>query len=144
MAFSAALPVLYEIFAHDLMSGLHDLGNDPLGAALTNAAPNPILHETRSQISEIGAGAGYPVGGIPLPGQTLTRVGKTSILSIPEATRLATDEWPIWRWVVLFNMTNDRLILSWDWGAPGVALQDADLLRLRTKGVPLSSRIVNG
>jgi hypothetical protein len=141
---ASAIPVFYEIFARDLAAAVHDLANDPLGLALTNLPPNHVLHESRADIGEITSGNGYGVDGVVFPPQTLTRVGRGANLTIPGTYLNTTGALPTWRWGVLFNTTNGRLILSWDYGAPGVAMAGGQSMEIVPEDIPLSVGIVPG
>lgn len=140
MPSSTAVAVRYNVLARDLGAGLHEFGPDTLAIALSNAAPNFVLDETLADASEIVTGGGYVPGGVAVPAYTFVRDGARGVLTLSPFSFLADGDVSTWRWAILYNATSSRLILSWDYGAPGVAMGLGDEMQFG----PLFASLVLG
>ena len=120
----------YEKAIIDFAAGTHaaclNADTDTLKVALSNTAPdlvNDIVFSTDA--AEIAAGNGYTAGGDDI---TNTATRTTSVITVvgQDLVILASGG-PIaqWRYVVLYNSTNDKLIGVFDYGS-AVDLADGE------------------
>lgn len=112
--------VFFDCFMEDLANGVHDLANDTLKIALTNAAPVKATADELADITQITAANGYAAGGQALDNVTSTQTAGVYSLKADDETFTAdTGTMATFRYGVLYNdtATNDELIGYWDKGS---------------------------
>jgi hypothetical protein len=110
----------YEVFAEDLIEGVHDFDGHVFRVALSNAAPNAATHAVLAQAGEIAAGNGYGAGGA-VTTITTSRSGGTAKVTGTDVTFTAAGgSIGPFRYAILYNDTPtspaDPLIAWWDYG----------------------------
>lgn len=110
----------FDIFVQDLAHKQHDfsVGGDSINIMLSNVAP-VRTNTVKSDITEIAAGHGYTAGG---PGVTATSSSQTSgvwkwvVGTNPSIVCGLGGSIGPFRYAVLYNSSNNKLIGWWDYG----------------------------
>jgi hypothetical protein len=108
----------FDSFVEGLAHQEHDLGSNLLAIYLTNNTPSASADITRFDLAEITVGVdGYTTDGNDC---TLGSSGQTAgvyklVLDDP-ATWTSTGTLGPFRYAVLYNKSNDKLIGYWDYG----------------------------
>lgn len=110
-------------FVADLANKQHNLGADQLKIMLTNTPP-AATNAVVTDITEIGAGNGYTAGGSSVTVTASTQTGGLYKLTASNPPTWTAAGGPIstFRYLVLYNSANNKLIGYYDYGTP-VALQ---------------------
>lgn len=97
---------------------VHNLGADVLKVALTNTAPNVATHTVLADITELGAGGGYPAGGQTAALTSSAQSAGVYKLVLADAVFTATTGFGPFRYAVLYNSTaaGGPLIAYHDYG----------------------------
>lgn len=107
----------FNCFALDVANGQHALGSATLKVMLTNTAP-VATNAAVGDISEISAGNGYTAGGNQAGITSLTQTGGTAKLVLANpSTWVATGAVGPFRYAVLYNASNSKLIGWADYGS---------------------------
>lgn len=116
--------VKYQCFVENLAEKVHNLGADALKIALTNTAPNVATHTVLADITEIGAGGGYPAGGNAPAITSSTQAAGVYKLVLADTVFTATTGFGPFRYAVLYNSTaaGGPLIAYHDYGSSISAL----------------------
>ena len=113
----------FNRFVRDILEAKHNFASDGFKVMLTDTAP-VAGNEVKGNISEIGAGNGYPAGGNGIT-ITLALVGGVARVSGVNTVFTATGGTiGPFRYAVFHNSTaaSQPLVSWWDYGAP-VTLQ---------------------
>lgn len=109
--------VKYYCAAEDLAEGVHDWDTHVLKISLTNTAPD-LTDVTLSDINEIAAGNGYTAGGATVTVSSSSQSSGLYKLIVSNVTFTASGgSIATFRYVVLRNSTQDRVIQYWDSGS---------------------------
>jgi hypothetical protein len=102
----------------DLANKVHNLGADSLKIMLSNTAPT-AANVNKSDITEISAGNGYTAGGnaCSLTSSTQTSGLYKLILASPATWTASGGSIGPFRYAVLYNSTNNKLLGWWDYGS---------------------------
>lgn len=128
----------FQIFAADLANKQHNLGADQLKVMLTNTAP-AAANTTTANIVELGAGNGYAAGGVALTVTSSAQTAGVYALKVSNPTPWTATGGPIgpFRYLVLYNSINNKLIGWYDYGS-AVTLADGEQFQINfdaTNGV---------
>jgi hypothetical protein len=110
----------FNQFVEDLAKKVHNLNSDALKLLLTNTAP-VATNSTKSDLTEISAGNGYPAGGTQATFASGAQTSGTYKLVLNDVTFTASGgSIGPFRYAVLYNDTPtspaDPLIGWWDYG----------------------------
>ena len=102
----------------DLANKVHNLGADSLKIMLSNTAPT-AANVNKADITEISAGNGYTAGGnaCSLTSSTQTSGLYKLILASPATWTASGGSIGPFRYAVLYNSTNNKLLGWWDCGS---------------------------
>lgn len=102
----------------DLANKVHNLGADSLKIMLSNTAPT-AANVNKADITEISAGNGYTAGGnaCSLTSSTQTSGLYKLILASPATWTASGGSIGPFRYAVLYNSTNNKLLGWWDYGS---------------------------
>jgi len=103
-------------------------GSDTWRLILSNTAPTVATDKTQSDAHELTTSGGYTVNGVACTITSHTESGGTYklVLAAPASpTWTASGGGFTFRYVILWNQTNDALIAYWDYGS-SVALSGAN------------------
>lgn len=107
----------FNSFVEELAEKAHNLGSDSLKVMLTNSAPS-ASNATTSDLTEISAGNGYTAGGNAVTISSSAQTSGTYKLVLADSTWTASGgSIGPFRYVVLYNATNSKLIAYWDYGS---------------------------
>lgn len=108
----------YHYFVEDLAHKRHDFSVDPLKIALTNRAPVPASDRLLADISELAAINGYVAGGLAATLFSSSQTAGVYKLALSSPSNLiATGSVGPFRYLVLYNSVNGRLIGYYDRGS---------------------------
>lgn len=119
----------FQQFVEDVAHGVHDLATDTLKVMLSNSAPT-ATDDTKSDLTEISAGAGYSAGGATVSITSSEQTGGTYKLVLGDAVFTASSgSIGPFRYAVLYNDSPtspaDPLIGWWDYGS-SITLADGE------------------
>lgn len=105
----------FNAFVADLANKSHNLGADALKVMLTDVAP-VAANAVKTDIIEIPASNGYTVGGVAAPiSSSVQSGGVYKLIAASSVVFQATGgPLPTFRYAVLYNSTNAKLIGYWD------------------------------
>lgn len=114
----------FNQFVADLANKVHNLGADTLKVMLSNVAPT-AAGVTTANITEIAAGNGYTAGGSIASLISSVQVAGLYILKLNNVTfTAALANIATFRYIVLYNSVNSRLIGWYDFGSGVVIAAD--------------------
>jgi hypothetical protein len=111
----------FNIFVADVANKQHNLGADALKVMLSNTAP-AAGNAVTSDITEIAAGNGYTAGGAAVGITSSSQTGGLYKLIASANTVFTASGGSIatFRYVVLYNSANSKLIGYYDYGSGAV------------------------
>ncbi|MEO1908795.1 MAG: hypothetical protein ABGX08_17410 [Citromicrobium sp.] len=118
-----ATVTLFNVFALDAVSGVHDLSSDTLKVALTDTAPSTTSNAGYADLTEIASGNGYTTGGVTATVDTLSQTsGAVSLVLSGVSWTASGGDIATHRYAVLYNdtSTGKRLIGVADFGVSAV------------------------
>jgi len=122
----------FDIFVQDVAHKQHDLSADALKVFLTNVTPaatDTVYDGTTGSTgpAEITAANGYTAGGIAITTSTSSQTSGTYTLVVADPSNLTASGGSIgpFRYSVLYNSANSKLIGWWDYGS-SISLADGD------------------
>lgn len=114
----------FDVFVEDIAHKQHDLSLDALSVFLTNVTPTATdtVYDGTTGVTgpaEITAGNGYTAGGISVTTSTSGQTSGTYTLVIADPANLTATGGSIgpFRYTVLYNTGNNKLIGWWDYGS---------------------------
>lgn len=130
--------VKFHAFLENLAEKVHNLGADTLKVMLTNTAPTVSTDATKSNITEISAGAGYTAGGTAATISSSAQSSGTYKLVLADVVFTASGgSIGPFRYAVLYNDTPtspaDPLIAYYDYGS-SITLADGETLTVDFDG----------
>lgn len=117
----------FSPFGEALAEKVHNLSTDTLKVMLSNSAPS-AASGVKASITEIGAGNGYPSGGLTAAQVSSSQSAGTYKLVLSDVIFTASGgSVGPFRYAVLYNdtATNDELIGWYDYGA-SISLSDTE------------------
>ena len=124
----------FDVFVEDVAHKQHDLANDALKVFLTNVVPSTsdTAYDGTTGTTgpaEITAGNGYTAGGVAITTSTSGQTSGTYTLVVADPSNLVASGGSIgpFRYTVLYNTVNNKLIGYWDYGT-SITLADGDAL----------------
>ena len=107
----------FNVFVEDLAEKQHNLAVDTLKVLLTNTAP-AANNAITVDIAEVGSGNGYTAGGVALTVTSSAQTGGVYKLVVSNPSPWTATGGPIgpFRYMVLYNASNNRLIAFYDYG----------------------------
>jgi hypothetical protein len=112
----------FQQFSEDLSKGVHNLHADTLKVYLTNVTPDAAADAVKADLAEIGAGNGYPAGGIDTQNTVSETTGTMTVAAVDVVFTATGGTIGPFQYAVLYNDTPtspaDPLIGWWDYGSP--------------------------
>lgn len=121
--------ILFDQFIEDLGNGEHDLTSDTINVAFSDVAPVRATDAVFGDITEISTAGGYTAGGFTMPTSGWAQTSGVGTLSSTNITFTATGDVDLFRYLVVYNATNSKLIGYYDRGAEA-ELHDTDPFRI--------------
>lgn len=111
-------PVKYNTAIEQVLEAMN-LGSDTFKVALTNRAPVVATDSAFADISEISAGNGYTAGGNAAAVSSSAQTAGTYKLVLADPATWTASGGTIgpFRYAVLYNVTQDKVVQYWDYGS---------------------------
>lgn len=114
----------FNAYVASLANGSFNQGSDTLKVMLSNTLPT-ASNSTTSDITEISAGSGYSAGGAAVTSVTSTQTSGLYKLIGTGPTFTSSGTIGPFRYVVLYDAGNSKLIGWWDYGS-SITLNNAE------------------
>jgi hypothetical protein len=111
--------VKYQNGTEALLEAINS-GTDTWRLILSNAAPNVATNVTQADATELATSGGYAVNGVACSITSSTQaagVYKLILLAPVSPTWTASGGGFTFRYVILWNQTQDKLVSYWDYGS---------------------------
>lgn len=125
----------FNDFSEQLARGTQNFASDTYKVALSNVAPT-AANAALADITQISAGSGYASGGTATTISISETSGTTTVSGTQVVFTASGGTIGPFRYVVLYNDTtttpvNKPLVGWWDYGSPGVTLQDTETFTVK-------------
>jgi len=114
----------FNTFTKELVDGNHDFDLHTFKVMLSNTLPI-AANAVKTDITEIAAGSGYTAGGTASAMSTSTLSGTAKVVAADTTFTAAGGTIGPFRYPVLYNATNDKLIGWADYGS-SITLADTE------------------
>lgn len=123
--------IFFNQFIEDSLNGVHNLTADTIKSAFVPAAspPDEAVDVDFTDITEISTAGGYPAGGLTMPTSGWAQTAGVGELSSANYTFTATGDVDLFRYIVVYNATNGKLIGYYDRGSEA-ELHNSDPFRI--------------
>lgn len=127
----------FQDFSEQLVRGVHDWDAHTFKVALTNTAPlaTQVSLDTVTNHPAPAAANGYTAGGTATTITISEATGTTTVSGTQVVFTASGGQIGPFRYVILYNDTAtspaDALIAWWDYGSPGVTLNDTETFTVK-------------